>query len=137
VERLYFIRSLFHLLVMSDLLMIDEKEQVKQMADLLMSGATMLFEHCPQCGAPLFKIHGEVWCQKCNKKVLIIKEEQEIPDYSHITLLNDLEKTILSKLQEVHLQIKAETDLPRLATLGNFLSTWLEILEKVRNIQKV
>jgi UPF0148 protein len=117
--------------------MSDDKEQVKQMADLLMSGGTMLFKHCPQCGTPLFEIQGEIWCQSCKKKVIIVKEGQEMPDYNKLTLFVDLEKTILSKLQEINQQIKAETDLSRLEPLGHFLSTWLEVLKKVRSIQEV
>lgn len=117
--------------------MSGDEETVKRMADLLKSGATMLFEHCPQCGSPLFKIQDEVWCPKCNKRVIIVKEGEETPDLSSSVLLSDVEKIVLSKLQEVSQRIKDENDVSKLETLGNLLSTWLEVLEKVRKIKKV
>ncbi len=115
----------------------SDKEQVKRMADLLKSGAAMLFEHCPQCGSPLFKIRDEVWCPTCNKRVIIVKGEEEIPDFSSSTLLSDVEKIVLSKVQEVSQRIKDEEDISKLEKLGNLLSMWLEVLEKVRKNKRV
>ena len=115
----------------------SDKEQVKRMADLLKSGAAMLFEHCPQCGSPLFKIRDEVWCPTCNKRVIIVKGGEEIPDLSSSTLLSDVEKIVLSKVQEVSQRIKDEEDVSKLEKLGNLLLTWLEVLEKVRKNKRV
>ena len=111
-------------------------EQTKRMADLLKSGATMLFEHCPQCGSPLFKIQDEVWCTNCDKKVVIIKRSEEVPDTSTAILLSDIETTVLSKLQEINQRVRDETDVSNLEALGNLLSTWLEVYEKIKNIHK-
>ena len=116
--------------------MSSDREQVKRMADLLKSGATMLFEHCPQCGSPLFKIRDEVWCTKCDRRVIIVKTEEEIPDLSGSILLGDVEKIVLSKVQEVSQRIREEEDISRLETLSNLLSTWLGVLERIRKIQK-
>ena len=116
--------------------MSEDKEPIKRMADLLKSGATMIFEHCPQCGSPLFKIRDEVWCPTCNKKVIIVKAGEEPPDLSSSTLLSDVERIVLSKIQGISQRIKDEDDVSRLETLGNLLSRWLEMLEKLRRIQK-
>src|SRR5207245_187669 len=45
-------------------------EDVKRMADLLKSGATMLSDVCPECGNPLFRVKGDIFCAKCNKPVV-------------------------------------------------------------------
>ena len=116
--------------------MSNEETPVKRMADLLKAGATMLFEHCPQCGSPLFKIQDEVWCTNCDKKVLIIKRSEDIPDTSTAILLNDIETTVVSKLQEVNQRVLDETDVSNLESLGTLLSTWLEVYEKIKKIQK-
>lgn len=51
-------------------------------------------------------------------------------------MLSDVEKIVLSKLREVSQRIKDEEDVSKLETLGNLLSTWLQVLEKVRKIEK-
>ncbi len=109
---------------------------VKRMADLLKAGATMLFEHCPQCGSPLFKLNDEVRCLKCDKRVVIVKSDEEIPDVSKVDLLSDLEVMVLSKLREVSNYVQEETDVTKLTALSSLLSTWLDVLEKVRKIKK-
>lgn len=113
--------------------MSKNKEEVKHMANLLKSGATMLFEHCPQCGSPLFKIQNEIWCSKCNKKVVKVKKGEEL---SHSTLLKAIEKIVLLKLKEVSLHLKNESDITKLENLSNLLSIWLDILQKIWKIQK-
>lgn len=114
-----------------------DEESIKRMADLLKSGATMLFEHCPQCGSPLFKLQDEVRCPKCDKRVIIVKTGEEVPDMSKSDLLIDVEDTILYKLQEFSDRVRDEKDVSKLVALGNLLSTWLDVLEKVRKIQRV
>lgn len=109
-------------------------EDVKQMAEWLKKGAAMLSEQCPECGSPLFKLQGEIWCPKCNKRVVIIKKE-EVPRVVGPMLLAGVEDTILIKISEINAQIKAEKDPEKLEKLGGLLSTWLEALEKLKKIQ--
>lgn len=116
--------------------MSNQETPVKRMADLLKAGATMLFEHCPQCGSPLFKIQDEVWCTNCDKKVVIIKRSEEVPNTSTATLLNDIEMTVLSQLREVNQRVRNETDVSNLEALSTLLSTWLEVYEKIKKIQQ-
>lgn len=116
--------------------MSSDTEAVKRMADLLKAGATMLFEHCPQCGSPLFKLNDEVRCLNCDKRVVIVKSDNEIPDVSKVDLLSDIENMVLSKLREVSNYMQEETDVTKLTALGSLLSTWLDVLEKVRKINK-
>ena len=117
--------------------MSGDEESIKRMADLLKSGATMLFEHCPQCGSPLFKLQDEVRCPKCDKRVVIVKAGEKVPDVSKSDLLSDVEDTVLSNLQEVSNLVREEKDVSKLVALGNLLSIWLDVLEKVRKIQRV
>jgi len=117
--------------------MSDDKESIKHMADLLKSGATMLFEHCPQCGSPLFKLQDEIRCPKCDKRVVILKTGEEIPDVSRSELLREVESTVLSKLQEISERVRGEKDVSKLDSYGSLLSIWLDVLDKVRKIQQV
>ena len=110
-------------------------EDIKRMADYLRKGATMLSESCPECNSPLFKIHEDVWCPKCNKRVVIVKSEEEAPKESTTIILSNIDEVILNKIHETIAQIKIEKDPDRLQKLGNLLSTWLEALEKLRKIK--
>ncbi len=114
----------------------SDEENVKRMADLLRSGATMLEYNCPVCGSPLFKIRGEVWCPKCNKRVIISSGGEET-QVTMQPLLSETEKIILLKIQESSQQIAEEKDIAKLEKLSSLLAKWLEALERTRRIQKL
>jgi UPF0148 protein len=110
--------------------------EVKRMAELLKSGATMLSELCPACGNPLFRIKDEILCVKCNKPVVIVKAtESEIKALAPM-ILAGVEQTILSKIREVDFMIKEEKDLNKMVQLGSVLSGWLTALEKVKRLRE-
>lgn len=112
------------------------ESEVKKMAELLKSGATMLSELCPECGNPLFKIKNEVLCVKCNKPVVIVKAtESEIRALAPI-ILAEVEQTIISKIRELNFIIKEEKDLNKMIQLGSVLSGWLSVLEKVKKLKE-
>jgi len=111
-------------------------EEIKRMADLLRSGATMLSEACPKCNAPLFKLpSGEVYCATCNQKVVIVPEGKEAAETVAPSTLGALEETMLLKLQEVERKIKTG-ELEGLQSTVNLANALLEGLEKVRKLRK-
>ena len=105
------------------------------MADLLSSGATMLPDQCPECNGPLFRINGEVWCPRDNKRVMIVKEGDEARTDTTLSLA-EVERTLLIKIQESNLAIREERDPATLERLSSLLNKWLEALERVRAVQK-
>ena len=115
--------------------MSNNQESVKRMADLLKSGATMLFEHCPQCNSPLFKIENETWCPSCNKQVVTVKEGKNV-EYAMATFLEALEEKILSKIEDISQQISNEKDISKLTQLSNLISVLLDILSKTKNLHQ-
>ena len=115
--------------------MSNDAAQMNRMADLLKSGATMLFEHCPECNTPLFKIKEDVWCPSCNKRVIIVEEGEE-SKVTSLLVLEDTEKTVMTKLQEINQKIRNEENPTKLLEMGQLLSKWLEIVETLKNIQK-
>ena len=118
--------------------MSEKGDTVKAMADLLRQGATLTELSCPACSSPIFKMRsGDLWCAKCQKRVIVMKEGESPLQISSPVMLTSLESTILLKIQEVERKIKEETDFERLNRLGATLSTLLENLEKVRKIKKV
>jgi UPF0148 protein len=109
--------------------------EVKKMAELLKSGATMLSETCPECGTPLFRKGKDTFCPKCNKPVMIIESAEQETRLMADKVLEDSEQTLFSKIREVNIAMKNETDPDRLVAYGNALSIWLGAIEKLRRLR--
>jgi len=109
--------------------------EVKKMAELLKSGATMLSETCPECGTPLFRKGKETFCPKCNKPVVIIESAEQETRLMADNVLENSEQTLLSKIREVNLAMRNETDLEKLMAYGNAMTIWLGAIEKLRRLR--
>ena len=112
-----------------------EAEALKRMADMLRQGAVMLDIQCPACSSPLFRLRsGEIWCARCQKRVIIVREGQDITVAASDILLSSLEQTILNKLGELNEMLKAEVDITRLRELSGLLSGLLDNLARIRRM---
>jgi UPF0148 protein len=109
--------------------------EVKRMAELLKSGASMLQETCPQCGTPLFRRGTETFCAKCNRPVVIIRNAEDETRLMTNQILDGTEQTLLTKTQQVNVALKTETDPSRLLTYGSALKTWLEAIDNLRRLK--
>ena len=114
----------------------EDAARMKRMVDLLRSGATMLPDVCPICHSPLFKLRsGQVYCPGCDKRVLFVKEGEDISKITQIQVISELSATVNQKLMELTNMAKYESDADRLYELGRCLLTWLEIFERVKKLQ--
>lgn len=109
--------------------------EVKKMAELLKSGATMLSDTCPQCGTPLFRKGKETFCPQCNRPVVIVQTAEEESRVASDRILESSEQTLMVKIQEVNAALKTETDPEKLAAYGKALSSWLTAIEKLRRLR--
>jgi len=113
----------------------DKNEKIRSMADLLRSGATLTDLSCPACSSPLFRLKSEeLWCANCQKKVIVVKEDEQIEATRGIFSLSIVESTLLAKIQEVNERIRKENDVEELQRLGIVMSTLLQNLEKVKKM---
>ena len=112
----------------------SDQEGLKRMADMLRSGATMLADQCPECHSPLFKKGEEIWCPKCNKRVIKVKAGEEAIQIPRLNLLGVLESTVIEKLAQLEERVKVETDLMKLKELGLLLTQWLDLLDKIKSL---
>ena|SRR5215471_5211337 len=106
------------------------------MADLLKSGATMLSDVCPECGSPLFRVKGDIFCAKCNKPVVYAKATGSQTTVSPTFLLDSVEQTITMKIGEANELLKLEKDPERLSAYSNLVFGWLSMLEKLHNLKQ-
>ena len=114
----------------------QDETHIKRMAELLKSGLAMTDLACPACASPLFRLkNGELWCEKCQKKVVVVKEGEE-QNLARATALNSLETTLATKIQEIQEKMTNEQDPEKLQKLGNTLTGLLENLERTRKIKK-
>lgn len=114
----------------------DDTAKMRRMVDLLRSGATMLADVCPICNSPLFKLKsGEIYCPGCEKRVVFVKEGEDVAKATQIQVISELSSTASQKLMELTNMAKYESDVDRLYELGRCVLTWLEIFERVRKIQ--
>jgi UPF0148 protein len=108
---------------------------VKKMADLLKSGATMLQESCPECHNPLFRRGKDTFCPNCNRQVVIIHNAEDETRHRTETVFDSAEQTVLLKIQELNIALKIEKDPEKLVAYGNALSSWLDSIEKLRRLR--
>jgi UPF0148 protein len=109
--------------------------EVKRMADLLRSGATMLQETCPVCATPLFRLGKDTFCPKCNRPVAIVKSAEEEVRLASQQVLDNLDQAILGKIAELNTAIKNEHGLTPLRELGEAVKTYLSALEQIRKLR--
>jgi uncharacterized Zn finger protein (UPF0148 family) len=106
------------------------------MVNLLRQGATLTDLSCPACASPIFKLRdGKLWCAKCQKQVVVVKEGEPAEKITAPILLGKLEATVLAKIQEIENKIQQENDPEKLQKLSGILSTLLQNLEKIRKMK--
>jgi len=112
------------------------QKDLQNMADLLKQGATLTELSCPACSSPLFKLKsGELWCAKCQKRVLVIKEGETPEEATRSIMLSGVESTVLAKIREVQAKINEEKDPAQLEKLSTTLTSLLENLEKIKKMK--
>ncbi len=117
--------------------MAKRSKDLKNMADLLRSGATLTDRVCPACSSPLFKLKsGDLWCAQCEKRVIVVGEGTQPMEATSPLLMGTLEATILTKIQDVERRISEETDVEQLQKLNAVLSALLENLQRIRKMKK-
>jgi uncharacterized Zn finger protein (UPF0148 family) len=106
------------------------------MADLLRQGSTLTELACPACASPLFRLkNGDLWCGRCEKKVVVVKEGEEPPKEKSRALEN-MEATLLAKVQAIQCKMEHEENPEEMQKLNTALSGLLENLERIRKTKR-
>ncbi len=105
---------------------------MKEMAELLRKGATMLGESCPECSTPLFKLkNGDILCPMCNRPVKFV-EANEDPEIR--VQQGSLESTLRSKIKEVQTLLDKENNPEKIREIVSTLMVLLEAMDKVKKL---
>lgn len=111
-------------------------ENVQRMSQALKSGAKLTSEVCPVCSSPIFEIKGELWCLKCNKKVVKIREESEIVDVVLPYTLNNLSAVVVEKLEQLSTILSKLTDPSDIKNVADTLSALLGVLSQSESLKE-
>jgi UPF0148 protein len=107
------------------------------MADLLRQGSALTELACPVCASPLFRLrNGDIWCAKCEKRVIVVKEDEEVEKATKSIALEKLEATLLAKVQEIQDKMQHMENQEELQKLGTTLSGLLDNIEKTRKAKR-
>jgi UPF0148 protein len=105
---------------------------MKEMAELLRNGASMLSESCPQCNTPLFRLQsGEIICPMCQKPLKIVSGDIEEQDITH---QGSLEEILRKKISEVQGLLGEEKNPSKIRNLTETLMVLLDAREKVKKL---
>lgn len=112
-------------------------DYIKRMADLLRQGAILTDLACPVCFSPLFRLKdGTLWCEKDEKKVIVVKEGEEPPKPTNNPTMDILETTLMTKVANLQEKIQKTDDIEEIGKLTTALSELLDSLEKVKRFKK-
>jgi UPF0148 protein len=117
-----------------------DDNSIKRMAELLRQGATLTDLSCPVCASPLFRLKdGTLWCGKDEKKVVIVKDGEEMPKQASTLQSNvsydKLEATLMKKIEEIQTKIEKTEDIDELQKLVLALSELLNSVEKIKKMK--
>ena len=109
---------------------------LKDMAELLRTGAKMLDKSCPECSSPLFQLKsGEIWCGNCQRRVVIVQEGKGTATETGLQL-DSLEKALMAKVSSLTIRLSAEEELGKLKEMTKVIDSLLSSLEKLRGIKQ-
>ena len=115
----------------------DNKDDasVKKMGELLRRGATMLADACPQCGSPLFKVGDDIYCVRCDRRVVYADSAEEVETQAVRTLIPELRTTLIAKLNALNELVESESDIEALTKLANLMVLLLQSLHGIENVK--
>jgi len=115
----------------------SEDNYMKRMTDALRSGAKMLSEHCPICGSPIFKIKEELWCLRCNKRVVKVKSDEEVGSALSVYTLMNTASIIAVKIEELAILLSRAIEVDEVRKLSEALEVLLKTLEQTLKVRRL
>ena len=107
------------------------------MADLLRQGLTLTELACPHCSSPLVRRkNGDLWCARCEKKVIVLKEGEDPQKITSFVILENLETALLTKAQELQKKVQNEETTEELLSLIRLISELMETIAKIRKVKR-
>ncbi|MFX0093360.1 MAG: Sjogren's syndrome/scleroderma autoantigen 1 family protein [Candidatus Hodarchaeota archaeon] len=112
--------------------------QVRQMSQLLLKGATMLQESCPDCNVPLFKLDDQIFCPNCKKKAIFAKSDAEAEKIqaasSNEHIIHQLKVHLYSKIERYNQELQMADTASEINTILLVIDQILSVLLKIKDL---
>ncbi|MFW9904541.1 MAG: Sjogren's syndrome/scleroderma autoantigen 1 family protein [Candidatus Thorarchaeota archaeon] len=108
---------------------------IQHMSTLLLSGATMLADSCPDCKVPLFKKNEEIFCPKCNRKAVFVSSDEEAKRIEQAHTFSETREIVQDILTgKLNFLIQKLADCEEMEEMKNILQTMDMILNIILKI---
>jgi len=112
-----------------------KKSELSRMSSLLLSGATMLGETCPDCKVPLFKQKDNIFCPQCERKAVYVKDKTEVRQIEQKLSLDEstlqLKEILTGKMNFLANQLASTDDPQQIMPILEMIEKILLIIKKV------
>jgi UPF0148 protein len=112
---------------------------IKRMSSLLLSGATMLADSCPDCNVPLFKKDENAFCPKCNRKAVYVSSDEEAKKIEHSQSFSDtielLQDIIIGKLNFLAQKLADSETFEEIERIIQLIEIILNLLVEITRIK--
>ncbi|MFX0197261.1 MAG: Sjogren's syndrome/scleroderma autoantigen 1 family protein [Candidatus Hodarchaeota archaeon] len=109
------------------------EDKIRYMAELLKRGATLLNETCPECKTLLFREGDRIFCPNCDRRVVIVKDQEEITHIYHKSIISDVFEALFFKLKEIIPEITKDKEHQRMELL-TYLKELLECMQLLTHL---
>lgn len=119
-------------------------EETELMSELLTRGATMLGEHCDECGNPLFRLRGNKICAVCDQDEAVRRKEEVEKNIDAIddsfeggdggddaSIREDVRRDLTDLARQLSREAREENDLSRINETLEALERTVDLLERV------
>lgn len=108
------------------------------MSTLLLSGATMLADSCPDCTVPLFKKEDKIFCPKCGRKAIYAKSEDEVKriedSQSLLETKTILQDILIGKINFLAQQLASNESFDNIKQIIELLDIMTDFLMKIKGL---
>ena len=112
---------------------------IQHMSTLLLSGATMLADSCPDCKVPLFKKNENIFCPKCNRKAVFVSSDNEVKQIEQAYSLSETREVVqdilTGKLNFVAQKLADCEEMEEMRNILQLMDMILDMVIKIISIQ--
>jgi len=112
---------------------------IQHMSTLLLSGATMLADSCPDCKVPLFKKNENIFCPKCNRKAVFVSSDNEVKQVEQAYSLSEtremIQDILTGKLNFVAQKLADCEEMEEMKNILHLMDMLLDMVIKIISIQ--
>jgi UPF0148 protein len=117
----------------------NSSSDIKRMSTLLLSGATMLADSCPDCKVPLFKKKNNIFCPKCGRKAVFVSSDDEAKQIEHAHSFSEtremVQDILTGKINFITQKLADCEEMEEMKNILQILDMLLDLTTKITSIQ--